>query len=103
MNRYLDKNEASKIIELSEKLRVILVDRLGQGDVYGSIECARNIFLIDNEGNIIWQVSSDFDFDGGAFTNITFADGRLQGYRWDGGMYEIDLTTGKAEPGLLMK
>jgi hypothetical protein len=103
MNRYLDKNEASQIIELSDKLSIILIDRLGRDGVFGSIECARNIFLIDNEGGVVWQVSSDFDSDGGAFTNVTCADGRLQGYRWDGGIYEIDLTTGKAEPSLLMK
>lgn len=103
MSRYFDKSEASKIIEISGRLSVVLIDRLGQEGTYGSVECARNIFLIDGGGNVIWQVSSDFDSDGGAFTNITCSDGRLQGYRWDGGMYEIDLKTGKAEPGLLMK
>ncbi|MEA9997411.1 hypothetical protein QN382_23060 [Pseudomonas sp. 10B1] len=49
MKRYLDKSGASQIIELSAELAVILFDRLGQDGIYGSIECARNIFLIDDE------------------------------------------------------
>ncbi len=103
MSRYFDRGEASKIIEISGQLSVILIDRLGQEDAYGSIECAKNIILIDGGGNVVWQVSSDFDSDGGAFTNVNYAEGKLQGYRWDGGMYDIDLKTGKANPVLLVK
>lgn len=103
MSKRVDEGLALKVVVISELLRVALIDRLGQEEVYGRIECARNIFLIDTEDNVVWQVSSDFDYDGGAFTNITFTEGRLQGFRWDGGMYDIDLKTGKAEPGLLMR
>jgi hypothetical protein len=93
MSKHIDKKPASKIISASESLKVVLIDRLGQEGLYGPSECARNIFLIDDGDNVIWQVRSDFDF----------TDGRLQGYRWDGGMYDIDLNTGKAEPGLLLR
>ncbi|WP_283190196.1 hypothetical protein [Pseudomonas sp. PMCC200344] len=103
MSKHIDKKLASKIISASESLKVVLIDRLGQEGLYGPSECARNIYLIDDGDNVIWQVRSGFDSDGGAFTNITFTDGRLQGYRWDGGMYDIDLNTGKAEPGLLLR
>ncbi|WP_221174471.1 hypothetical protein [Pseudomonas fluorescens] len=103
MSQYIDKSVASQIIELSTELSVILFDRLGQDGVFGSVECARNIFLIDREGNVVWQVTSDFDSNGGPFTNIICVGGRLQGYRWDGGMYEVDLATGRAEPSLLLK
>lgn len=103
MSRYFDRSEATKIIRMPGRLSVVLIDRLGREGIYGVVECARNIFLIDGAGDVVWQVSSDFDSDGGAFTNIILAEGRLQGYRWDGGMYDIDLKTGRAEPNLFMK
>lgn len=103
MHKNFDESLVVKVVVVSALFKVVLIDRLAKEGLYGREECARNIFLIDGEGDVLWQVSSDFDFDGGAFTNIIFTEGRLQGYRWDGGMYDIDLATGKAEPGLFMR
>ena len=88
----------------SDGNKIILLDRLGMENLYGKIECARNIYLLDMYGATIWQVSSDFDFEGNPFTSLTLCDdGRIIAYRWDGGNYTINDKTGIATPVILMK
>ncbi len=65
MTRVIEMDAVSKAIAVSELFSVVLLDRLGQEALYGSKECSSNIFLVDNVGNVVWQVSSDFDSDGG--------------------------------------
>jgi hypothetical protein len=67
------------------------------------MECARNVFLIDDAGSVVWQVSSNFDSDGDPFTNIFMEGGQLKAYRWDGGSYSVDAQTGRAVPDQLLK
>jgi hypothetical protein len=107
MISYIDLNEVAKKIDLPDGLSLVMLDRLAKESIFGPIECARNIFLVDVTTKIVWQVHTDFDANGGPFTNV-FLDGNLdgnvvKGYRWDGGMYEIDLKNGKGVPVLLMK
>ncbi|MFJ4145285.1 hypothetical protein [Pseudomonas sp. NPDC089734] len=103
MIHHFDKSKASKVLEISKVLSVVLIERLAQESIRGRTEDAKNIFLIDGNGSVIWQVSSDFDSDGGPYTNIFYSDGRLQGYRWDGGIYDIDLESGVAVPNLFLR
>ncbi len=103
MINHIDLTAIKKKIELSGGVTLVLQDRLAKEDIYGQLECARNIFLVDATSKIVWQIQTEFDSDGGSFTNI-FADvGGVKGYRWDGGVYEIDLKSGKAIPILLQK
>jgi hypothetical protein len=103
MIRYIDLTAVEKKIEVPGGATLVLLDRLAKEDVYGKLECARNIFLVDHTSKIVWQIQTEFDFDGGSFTNI-FADADgLKGYRWDGAVYEIDLESGKGVPALLQK
>ncbi|WP_213716194.1 hypothetical protein [Cedecea lapagei] len=89
---------------LTDNKRVVLIDRLGMGDLYGKEECARNIYLLSQDGTTIWQVSSDFDNEGNPFTNLALGDDCfLHAYRWDAGSYRIDLRTGRAIPDKLIK
>jgi hypothetical protein len=103
MTQYIDMNAVEKKIELPDGLSLVLLDRLAKESIYGQIECARNIFLIDTDAKIIWQVQTDFDQDGGSFTNIFADENGIKGYRWDGGVYEINLKNGRGVPTLLMK
>src|SRR6516225_7508310 len=91
-------SEVAKRVDLPNGLVVVLLDRLGQEHRYERAECARNIFLVDSKGGVVWQVETSFDVDGGPFTNILYRDGELKGYRWDGGMYRIDVSTGRGLP-----
>ncbi|MFP0197884.1 MULTISPECIES: hypothetical protein [Pseudomonas] len=95
--------KTSKVIKVAESLSVVLIDRLGQESLFDEAECSRNIYLIDEAGRRVWQVFSDFDAHAGPFTNIILNERGLKGYRWDGGMYEIDIETGRAVPGEFMK
>lgn len=95
--------DVAKRIDLLDGRSVLLLDRLAKEKLYGRLECARKIYLVDRSGMPIWQVESAFDADGGPFTNIVVSGAELQGYRWDGGIYIIDTNTGKAVPSQLMR
>ena len=103
MRRSIDLSLVQIKINLHSGVMVVLLDRLAKEDVYGYLECAKNIFLTDSAGNVIWQVHTDFDSNSGSFTNIVVDGTGIKGYRWDGGSYEINLDSGKGTPELLMK
>lgn len=103
MMLHIDLNDVSKLIYLPDGLIIALLDRLGQERRYSRAECARNIYLVDADGKVIWQVESDFDADGGPFTNVLDKEGELNAYRWDGGMYVIDIHSGHATPVSLVR
>jgi hypothetical protein len=103
MIKHINWKEVSKQIAIHSNNVVVLLKRLGMESQYGHLECARNVYLVNNDGVVIWQVTSDFDSDGGSFTNVIEDSGKIKAYRWDGGMYKIDSVTGYAAPILLMK
>jgi len=103
MNISINAGEVNKEIKLSDGTSLILLDRLAKEGVYGQIECARNIFLVDANEKVIWQVRTDFDADSGSFTNILLETAGVKAYRWDGVMYEIDLRNGFGIPVSLFK
>jgi hypothetical protein len=93
------KNE----IVVSGGIKILLFDSLGKYKYLDSDCRARNIYALDSNDQIVWRVFSDFDSDGDPFINVRFKSGRLTAYRWDGGEYLIDITTGKAEPHAFLK
>lgn len=103
MIKHVDLTAIEKKIELPGGVTLVLEDRLAKEDIYGRLECARNIFLVDSNSKIVWQIQTDFDSDGGSFTNIFADDGGVKGYRWDGGVYLIDLNSGKGMPLVLQR
>lgn len=94
--------DAKKTLDLPGGTRVVLLDTLGK-QALGAVARARNIYMLDASGRTLWQVSSAFDHDGGPFTNVVYEDSELRAYRWDGGMYKIDISSGKASPSMLTK
>jgi hypothetical protein len=103
MNKCIDINQVDKKINLPGGFSLVLLDRLAKESIYGQLECARNIFLVDAASEIVWQIQTDFDADSGSFTNIFLDENGFKGYRWDGGIYEINLQSGKAAPALLIR
>lgn len=100
---HISIQDTMKKIDLDNGSSVVLLDRLGMEKIYGRLECARNVFMINAAGHIIWQVSSNFDDDSGPFTNIVADGAVVTGYRWDGGIYSINIRDGAAVPVSLMK
>lgn len=97
MTDTLNAADISSKIDLPNGSAIVLLDRLGKGDRYSKEELARNVFMVDAQGHIEWQVRSQFDAEGNPFTRLHYANG-VTAYRWDGGSYSIDLDTGAATP-----
>ena len=101
MNQIFDPAEVSEYLEVPDGGRILLLDRLGKSAQYSKEELSRNVFRVDKNGRVIWQVSSNFDFEGSPFTRLHTEYHALTAYRWDGGSYVIDMATGVATPGVL--
>ncbi len=97
MTQTLNAADISSKIDLPNGSAIVLLDRLGKGDQYSKEELARNVFKIDADGHVEWQVRSQFDDEGNPFTRLHYANG-VTAYRWDGGSYSVDLDTGAATP-----
>jgi hypothetical protein len=97
MTQTLKAADISSKIDLPNGSAIVLLDRLGKGDQYSKEELARNVFKIDADSRVEWQVRSQFDVEGNPFTRLHYANG-ITAYRWDGGSYSIDLDTGAATP-----
>ena len=69
----------------------------------GKVECARNIYLVGSAGEVIWRIHTDFDEEGVSFTGLTRESGKVSAYRWDGGTYSVDMTSGFARPRILSR
>lgn len=91
---------ADKIILPNGEI-VVLIDRLGKGDRYSKEDLSRNVFMINAEDQVLWQVHSNFDKYGEPFTRLHLGNGVLTAYRWDGGSYVIDIASGAATPLIL--
>jgi hypothetical protein len=65
----------------------------------------RNVFRVNEKGEVVWQVSDYGAIPGlSTFTNIFFNEqGALVGYNFDGGEYEIDPLTGEVGDSRLVK
>jgi hypothetical protein len=100
MSDVMNLSDAASQIELPDGDRVVLFDRLGKGDQFSKEETARNVFRVDPQGRVKWQIRSQFDADGDPFTQLRLENG-LSAYRWDGATYGVDLDTGDAIPLLL--
>lgn len=98
MNHVVDMQEVSATIDLGGGDRIILLDRAGMRDKYSREQRSRNIFRVDGNASVVWQVESKFDDTGGPFTGLKNTDDGLVAYRWDGSNYHIDPATGYAVP-----
>jgi hypothetical protein len=103
MNKGTKMEDVTKRLDLPDGNQIVLLDTLAKKQGLGPVECARNILLLGPDGHTIWQVSSDFDSDGDPFTNVIYENGELRAYRWDGGMYKIDMRSGRASPNVLAR
>lgn len=91
----VDLREIVSAMDLPDGRRLIILNWTGRSEN----EAARNLYLVGADGQVVWQVASKFDADGGPFTKLhSCNDEKAVAYRWDGGDYEIDMKTGFAIP-----
>jgi ribonuclease HII len=87
-----------KKIFFKNGLYVVLIDVSEDIDL-SKTENNSNVYLVDNNYKIIWQISADdTTFDKDMFTSIELIDREvLVAKRFSGFKYKIDPQTGKAE------
>lgn len=96
----ISHHDVSCQIDLPGGDQIVLLERLGMRERFSKVERARNVFRIDAEARVKWQIRSEFDADGGPFTQLRL-EKELTAYRWDGATYKVDLNTGTATPLIL--
>ena len=72
MIKNLKASEIAQQLDLPDGSAVVLLDRLAKGRRFSKEEQARNIFAVDANGNLLWQVHSRFDAEGNPFTKLHF-------------------------------
>lgn len=98
------RNNVTVDLPLQDGRHVIVVDRSIRSNHVKMNERSRNVYLLDSKNNMVWQIRTDFDDEGMAFTNVFIdVDGSLSAYRWDGGTYHIDINNGYATPREFLK
>ncbi|MGP2449136.1 hypothetical protein [Pantoea stewartii] len=98
----MNDNVLSEVL-LDDGKKIVVINRLGMQDLYGKVECARNIYYLNGDGEMIWRVFSNYDDEGNPFTNIRLICNEIEAYRWDGGRYSIDKECGFATPKQFLK
>ena len=95
MSNTIDLRQIWKSVELDDGGRIVLLDTLGKHEKLSVADRVRNMFRLNTDSGIVWQVRSDHDTDGsGPFTSILYKNNNLRATRWIGLLYEINLETG---------
>ncbi|MDF7666471.1 hypothetical protein PT273_01165 [Orbaceae bacterium ESL0727] len=103
MINFIHSERIYKMITVNANSQLVLID--GFDPIFDGkpSEKSRNIFLINSKQEVIWRIFSKNDNFGDSFTNIYEENRQFKAYRWDGGQYDINIKTGEAIPGKLLK
>ncbi|OCG24707.1 hypothetical protein A9G11_03375 [Gilliamella sp. wkB108] len=100
---YIDTQIALQIIKIDNNCQLVLIDGFNRIFNKDPLKASRNIFFINNIGQVIWRVFSKNDRFGDSFMNIYKIQDEYKAYRWDGGQYGLNIQTGEATPEILLK
>ena len=89
-------SDLKKTLDAGGGAKIVLYNSLAKEKEYGELDCARNVYLVNNEGEVGWRVFSSSDAAGDPFVDIYMEEGELYGSRWDSFRYMINIETGKA-------
>ena len=84
---------------LDDGSSVRIVDMLSAPKSTPAHEVSNNVFRIAADGTTMWQIDAGEGVgERCPFTGLVIRDNqKVLGFRWDGGIYAIDLETGKAK------
>ena len=114
MNYKVEKNKfllEGKVLEFESEIDTVLEndgiyillilenDMNRTGEFYGS----RNIFGVNAEGEIIWQVEAPTKDPVDLYTGLFEEEGEVIGYAWSGGDCYLDPKTGKILKKILVR
>ena len=92
------KEISRREVELDDGSRIVALDEPEPTDPEQYLAYSNNVFRYAPDGSVTWQIDAGGPFDRPApFTGIGFEEnGELTAFRWDGGVFAIDVDTGKA-------
>lgn len=83
-------------VPITPEREVVLIGVGGRKDITDD-EYNANIYCIDNEGNVIWQIDAPQSPHGrDSFVSVELKNGRLRADRFFGNEYSLDAATGIA-------
>lgn len=83
-----------KITIFNDKIILLLNNNEGQIVDKKSFEKSRNVFCVDLEGHILWQIETP-EMEKDFYCNASLEDNKLIAVTWNGGTYDLDPETGK--------
>ena len=90
------KEISRREVELDDGSRIVALDEPEPTDPEQYLAYSNNVFRYAPDGSVTWQIDAGKGVGGVApFTGLEIRDGELLGYRWDGGLYAIDVASGK--------
>jgi len=94
----LPKYEIAKKVYLGDGTVIVLLNMLGLPDNVPQMDMEQNIYRVNQQGNVMWQITGDAPFyPRTPFTGLWYDENnQLMGYRFDGGQYKIDIEAGIA-------
>ncbi|MBI5396094.1 MAG: hypothetical protein HZA91_12430 [Verrucomicrobia bacterium] len=84
---------------------ILVVDLSKEKMIASEKELQRNVYRVDDTGNVVWRVAEYNGVPGlSRFTNVYLgSDGELRGYNFDGAEYEINIRDGLIKSSRLLK
>lgn len=86
----------------SDGYYVCLIDINDIKNEIGLSSPQKNIYKIDGEKNIIWQINYNY-LPNDYFTNLYCEENFFFAYNWNGGLYKLNIETGLAHPFSFMR
>lgn len=84
--------------------QIVLINTLDSARNNPRSESSRNIYRVNSDRNILWQVENYNCMPNSTFTQINYDGSQtLSAYNFDGREFLININTGKIQPGRLMK
>lgn len=99
----IDIKRISHEVALDGGDRIVVLSFLDDPRANAGEKIQRNLFRLDRDNHVKWQVGGYEPLSSSTFTNLYWKEEELFAYNFDGVEYQIDLETGAATPKRLLK
>jgi len=99
----IDQKKISHEMLLEGGYRLVLLNCLDDPKSYPKDWIHRNLYKLDPDDLVVWQVQDYQPMSNSTFTNLYKKDGLICAYNFDGIEYVVDANVGRATPRQLLK
>jgi len=99
----INETQISASIPLQGGERVVVVNRLDNPAAYTAEEMHFNLYRVDRDGRIVWQIGDYNPMENSTFTNVYEKEGGIYAYNYDGIEYVVETSAGVATPKTLLR